>query len=689
MRTASTLGKNIDYCDRGDIMRKFFLRNTFNSTHLIKQVRFDSFRSCSQVLLLPALFSLFIFATSATLADSAEENPLAATKLEIDPFRLQPQQIAKIKVTLHIKPGYTIYADSIRLRWNEPLSSLGFSLGQVKLRPVITFLDKATKKTKKGLRQTSYVDGVMEAPEAKVLEQQNISELEMILDYQACTESYCLLPQSLILKAPIQWAGITTEATKESKSLTNDNQPTSLTFFGFSFSDFFNKTKSQTAFQQLPWFILLFAMFILGLITSLTPCIYPLIPITVNVLSRKTEQRWQVVIKAYVYVLGLAITYSTLGVIAAGSGSLFGSIANTPWVLGIISMIFLLMALSSFGFFEISLPGAWQNRLQILSPSATNLFNTFIMGNISGLIAGPCVGPVLVAILTFIAQTKNIWLGFWSLFFFALGMGQLLIVIGLFGHYAKKLPRAGDWLTATNVFLGMMMLLAFYYYWRLAVPERLWLGSVGLGLIILGSILAFKTLPQAEKGGESPSKNLPAKLEQNSLLQLTFISIQRGLGFSGLFIGSFLLFWAIVDGPAYIEKITHISKLDEPHNQNTSFSSVWLPYSENELAQAIQNKQPILIDFYADWCASCLVMEKEVFSKPQFISAAQGIKLLRFDATHETPLLTQLKKRFNIVGLPTIIVFDHTGKQREDLEIVRETSLPEVLEVIKTLKNKN
>jgi thiol:disulfide interchange protein DsbD len=610
--------------------------------------------------------------------EEAEENPLLHSQLTLEPHELQAQHIGKLKLKLEIKSGYTIYADSLRLEWTPPLKAQGFSLGQVRPSPITEFFDKPTKKTKKGLRGLSEIEAVFEAPSVDSLKAQAPSELEVLLTYQSCTDSYCLFPQTVSLKSPVKWVGLTA-ATKQDSEMAPNKQDSRVESQLLSW-DWLDRQKSQQLLASSSLILVVFAMFFLGIVTSFTPCVYPLIPITLNILGRGHGNRLQTFARAYTYVLGMAITYAVLGVIAAGSGSLFGSVGNSPWVLRGVSLVFLAMALSSFGLFEVTMPAAWQTKIQGLTPGASGYLTSFLMGNLSGLIAGPCVGPVLVGLLTYVAQTKNLWLGFWSLFAFALGMGQLLLVVGISGSFLKHLPRSGAWMKASNIVLGLFMLGAFFYYWKMAVSERLWLGSLGLGVLLGGSILAFAEGLGNDKSSSVPTSETPYT---RSTAHIIVTAIRRGLGFSGLFIGSFLIIWAAADGSRMIEGITRVN----PGSSTTSWSEAWLPYSEQELQKAMQAHTPVLIDFYADWCTSCAVMEKEVFSQARFLEAARGIKLMRFDATVETSELKQLKQRFNIVGLPTVVVFDKTGTQREDLEVVGEASLAEFLDLIEKLKS--
>ena len=197
--------------------------------------------------------------------------------------------------------------------------------------------------------------------------------------------------------------------------------------------------------------------------TSLTPCVYPLIPITVSVFGANESAGFlKSFLLSVVYVLGIVVTYSILGVAVASTGAVFGQIMANPWVVGFISLILVSLGLSMFGVFEIRLPYAVQNRLNTVG--GTGFAGAFAMGTVAGVIAAPCTGPALAVVLTYIATTGSLFLGFWLMFTYALGMGLLFIGIGTFSGLLSALPRSGGWMyVLENVFGIAIITMALYF----------------------------------------------------------------------------------------------------------------------------------------------------------------------------------------------------------------------------------
>lgn len=219
-------------------------------------------------------------------------------------------------------------------------------------------------------------------------------------------------------------------------------------------------------------FYALLASFVAGILTSFTPCIFPMIPITLSILGHDAEKnsRLQNFTRSLIYVLGIAITYSILGVSAAMTGNLFGQTLSNKYIVGAMSILFFLMALSMWGFFEIQVPAFIRNRLGV--GKKQGYWGIFTMGLISGIVASPCVGPVLVAILSHVSTTKNIYYGFILLFTYALGLGLIFLVIGLFSQALSLLPRSGAWMNRIKFILGALLMLTSLYYARLLIPTN-------------------------------------------------------------------------------------------------------------------------------------------------------------------------------------------------------------------------
>lgn len=586
---------------------------------------------------LKSLGILLGLALSINLMASDEEPILL--KARFNPFKVNPEQNIALEIELEVLPEYKAYAEMFELQLDGESRKSGFKLGKAHITPTKPFFDSTSKKERQGVMGKAVLRAPLEAP-ARWSQSQD--ELHFQLTYQVCTTQYCLFPTTVPVKVLFEWGGVKEKPKSQLSQLFDISS--------FNFSNLYQ--------QQSLGFVLLM-MFILGLLTSFTPCIYPLIPITLSILSKEAHarSRWQNFLAANIYVFGMSLTYAGLGVLAASSGKLFGSYLSSPWVVGFVALVFFIMSLGSFGLFEIQMPNSWQNKLQ--NKNGKGYLGVLVTGLVSGLIAGPCVGPILVSVLTYIAQTQNLWLGFWALFVFSLGMGQILLVIGLSSASLKVLPRSGYWMEGVKTFFGIIMLGMSLYYLKTIVPLRYW--ELVLGLVLVG-LSAFKGYWHSESEPSLKSK------------------FKKALTLSALMIGVLFIFWALINGRGLNTTGNSVSS-----NQQQPLLVDWLDYSEKNYQAALRSKQPILIDFFADWCAACVELDEKTFRDPAFIQATQKMVKLRFDATQEGPELEQLKKRYGIVGLPTLVFYDGKGQWQQELQVTEFQPTERLLEKIKPL----
>jgi thiol:disulfide interchange protein DsbD len=305
-----------------------------------------------------------------------------------------------------------------------------FYLSEFQVRPTVKFTDPLTKKTKVGTEGYAEMVSLLEIPTNI---NGGVHELKFALTYQACGKDFCLFPKTISFSHKIEIAGVAQD-------------------------------RLRTALEK-GWVYALFIVFIAGILTSLTPCIFPMIPITLAVLGTKDhgQSRSKGFILSSIYVLGIALTYALLGVVAAKTGALFGSLLGHPLVVGTIALLFVLMGLSMFGLFEIQVPQALTQKLSS-QQSRKGYIGAFLSGLVAGVVASPCVGPVLISILAYVAQTQNVVTGFILLFVYALGLGQLFLLIGTFHTLWQRLPRSGVWMERVKFVFGSIMIgMAFYF----------------------------------------------------------------------------------------------------------------------------------------------------------------------------------------------------------------------------------
>lgn len=575
----------------------------------------NSIMNSLTLMLLITLSSL----TSWAQTNPSETDPLLATT-QVIPYDWAPGQGGSLKITLKLPPGYHAYEDKFSVIVLEPD---GFKVAPLKLEPISEWFDKFSKKNRRGIKGEATLSAHIEAPD-RFLKKYDKMKLELV--YQACSDQFCLFPTTKTLEVPILTPMIEGQAELSPAKPETSSTPSG----GFFDTTNFKKYLGSSLFAGLIF------VFFAGVFTSFTPCIFPMIPITLAVLGNHSEEktRLQNFITSLIYVLGIATTYSILGLIAASSGGIFGASLGNPYILAVVCFIFLAMALSMYGLYDLQLPAFMRNKLSN-SKHDQGLGGAYLTGLFAGIVASPCVGPVLVAILTYVASTQNKLIGFLFLFTYALGLGLIFIALGLSNQLVKALPRSGPWMIAFKFVLGTLMLSAFYYYLNLLLPSRWFDAGLGIGLVVLASV--YGAFMSVKNRG-------PASMIQKGLMQATLIV---GIGYLCL---------SVFDLRPYINgRIAADNSLNQIQKLN------WQPYSEQSLQQAAKDRKPVIIDFWAEWCAACHELEEHTFTDLRVRALAGNYTLLKFDATKDSAELRELKKKYNIQGLPTVLFMNSNG----------------------------
>jgi thiol:disulfide interchange protein DsbD len=384
-------------------------------------------------------------------------------------------------------------------------------------------------------------------------------------------------------------------------------------------------------------------LFAAGVLTSLTPCVYPLIPITVSIFgARGGSERGRAAALSGTYVLGIATMYSGLGVAAAASGKAFGSVMGNPVVVSVFALVMLAFALSMFGLYEISVPAGLMAKLQ--GVRGFGFGSAFGMGLVAGIIAAPCTGPVLGAVLTFVAATQQLAVGFWLLFAYALGMGLLFFVLGTF---SVKLPRSGAWMESVKTVLGVaLMLVAFSFVRPFVFPKP---PEVAISPDLLGIFAGLLVAAAVLSGAVSRSFHGPASerlLKLGGLVVLTLALAGR-------------LEWVV--GADRVGSVVAVADAETPP---PSGGIAWLHDEAEALRVAKVENKPILIDFYADWCTACTELDKFTFTDPRVrAEVAAKFVALKVDGTEETDETRALQQKYGVVGLPLVTVVSPDGRQ--------------------------
>jgi thiol:disulfide interchange protein DsbD len=363
-------------------------------------------------------------------------------------------------------------------------------------------------------------------------------------------------------------------------------------------------------------------LFAAGILTSLTPCVYPLIPITVSVFgARQSQNRTRSVMLSATYVGGLAATYSALGVAAALSGRAFGAVLSSPWVVGVLAIFLLALAASMFGAFEIALPSGLQARLSTVK--GAGFPSAFGMGLVAGLVAAPCTGPVLAGVLAFVATQRNAMMGFWLLFTYALGMGVLFFILGA---TSLRLPRSGAWMETVKSVLGVALLAAAL---ALVLPLLPRAGDLPLHekpVALISGLLAFAGVAI---GALSLSFHSERREQATKAVALVLLFLGIGLRFGWLGMPK-------SDGMKPIEWLR-----DEPAAVKASLTS----------------GKPLLIDFGAEWCAACKELDLHTWPDPAVArEVREHFVPLKVDATKGDEVSDALMTKYSVSGLPAVLM---------------------------------
>jgi thiol:disulfide interchange protein DsbD len=386
----------------------------------------------------------------------------------------------------------------------------------------------------------------------------------------------------------------------------------------------------------------LLAFLALGIGLAFTPCVFPMYPILSSIVlgQKNTLKTSQAFMLSFVYVQGMAITYSILGLVVASAGVQFQAALQNPYLLSFFIVAFVFLAIAMFGAYEIQLPSKWQEKLNNLSnqQKGGNLFGVFLMGVISGLIASPCTTAPLTAILLFIAQSGDLILGFTALYVLSLGMGIPLILFGMTG--GKLLPKAGNWMNVVKATFGFLMLIvAITFIERIIVDpltNLLW-AAVGFALFTYYGTLNQSTPTTLAKG------------LRNALIYLGLIT--------SFMYGYNTLWQTQTVGNTVTSKVQH----SVTHPQFTVVKD--LGDLAAKIAAANAAGKSVMVDLYADWCVACKEFEKYTFPDPAVIEALENTAWLQIDLTDNTPTNFAFQEEFDVKGLPTILFFDQQGNE--------------------------
>jgi thiol:disulfide interchange protein DsbD len=532
-----------------------------------------------------------------------------------------------VEVTWQVAPGYYLYKDKISVSTSSDkvqLGTLELPAGELKYDEFFG-------------ESEVYVDDVFAAltiaratPAAM--------DLELTVAFQGCAEGgLCYPPTTRTLSVTLPEASAITDPASIRPPLSDQDR------------------KANIITSASLWTVIV-SFFGFGLLLAFTPCVLPMIPILTSIIAGEGENTSPArgFFLAFSYVMGMAIVYTAAGVVAVAAGAQVQAAFNQPWVLSLFAGLFVLLAVAMFGGYDLQMPSSIQSKLAGISSSQQRgtVVGAFIMGALSSLIVTACVAPALVAALAVMSQSGDFLRGGTALFAMSLGMGAPLLAVG--AAQGKFLPKAGPWMVTIKGAFGFMMLgLAIWMLSRF-LPGSLVLTLWAVLAVITGVFMGGLT-------SLTPESTVGQKLG-------------KGFGFLAIIWGLLMLLGAFTGGSNPLKPLATVNLgggatvAESRHLEFTRVKTV--ADLDREVAAASAAGKTAMLDFYADWCVSCIEMEKYTFTDPDVQAALANTAVLQADVTANDEQDQELLERFGVFGPPTIIFFGEDGQQRRGYEVV-------------------
>jgi thiol:disulfide interchange protein DsbD len=558
-------------------------------------------------------------------------------------FAASARAISQNAVVLRfdIADGYYLYRDKLGVRIAE---GEGIALGPVNPPDGTLIVDEFFGETETYRGHVEILVPVLRSVD-------DPAEIVLAVDYQGCADlgvCYPPLTQDVAVAFAPTLADQATElpATGTSRPAADGGPVTEQ-----------DRIAAQLADGRI-WLVAL-AFFGFGLLLTFTPCVFPMIPILSNIIvGQKNLTTRKAFFISLAFVLAMAFTYTLAGVFAGLAGANLQAAFQNPWIIGGFVLVFIALAMSMFGFYELQMPSAIQSRLANVSnrQEGGTLVGAAIMGFLAALIVGPCVTAPLVGALLYISQTGDAFLGGLALFALSMGMGAPLLAIGT--SAGKILPKAGPWMDTVKAVFGVGLLAMGIWLLERVIPGEvalvLWATLLIVTAIYMG---ALQSLPEGATGWRS---------------------LWKGLGLVLLIYGVILMLGAFTGGKDIFQPLAELQKPATLVSAEGTQQAVQMEFTkvnsiadvEREVAAASARNQPVFLDFYADWCVDCVRMERTTFQDPRVIQAMSQVTLLKADVTANTAEHRDLMRAYNLFGPPAMIFFDAAGQELRNRRVV-------------------
>jgi len=535
-----------------------------------------------------------------------------------------------IEVSIQVAPGYYLYKDKI----SATIQSDRVQLGRMELPAGEMKNDEYF-----GDMEVYHNDVFGKLPLVRATPA--TMDLDIDLNYQGCADGgICYPPTTRTLSVTLP-----TATTVSALAAISDRTP-----------PVSEQAKLAELIGTASMWIVIATFFGAGLLLAFTPCVLPMVPILSGIIAGEGENisAARGFSLAFAYVMGMALVYTAAGVAAAAIGLQMQAIFNQPWVLTLFSGLFVVLALGMFGLFELQMPSGIQSRLANISGSQKTgtAIGAFVMGALSALIVTACVAPALIAALTVMAQSGDMLRGGTALFAMSLGMGTPLLVVG--ASAGKLIPKAGPWMEAVKSTFGFMMLGLAIWMMSRVLPGTITLALWGVLIFMGGVYLGGLTTLTPESGGVQ--------------------KLGKGFGLLAIIYGAVLLLGSLAGGHSMLQPLSGLAspgQLGVAEHRGLEFRRIKsVDDLDRALAQASSQGKTAMLDFYADWCVSCLEMENYTFTDATVQAALSDTILLQADVTANDEEDQALLKRFGVFGPPTIVFFGKDGLQRNGYEVV-------------------
>lgn len=590
--------------------------------------------------LVPVLF--LIVGAAVLCAQNADD--VIAVKISTPDANLILGQKNPLSIAIEVKEPYHINSEQPTEDYLVPTAirfekKNGFVFGEIQLP------EPQIKKLAFSATPLSVYEGTFAAETSVTLPSSFAGEEVTIagtVHYQACDDNSCLAPTDLrfsqTFKIKAASKELPTAAPEGTVQIQTEGQAKTST--SPKEGEFAQTVKNKGLFLT---FLLIFLG---GLALNLTPCVYPIIPITVGYFGGQAGGRkGGILLHAVMYVLGMAVTYSALGVIASLTGSLFGSALQNPFVLIGIALVLVALALSMFDLYEFRIP-SFMSRLA--GGSKKGYMGSLFMGLTVGLVAAPCIGPFVLGLLTYVGERGSVLLGFLMFFVLALGLGLPFLFLGVFSGSINKLPRSGSWMVWVRTIFGFVLIAMAVYFLRPLFPSSLiYALTLAVTLFVGGIYMAW--IEPTKMGGR------------------VFLLIRN---FTGIVFFAAALVFASSGIQSYVK--------EQIHEAGAAGEAIvhagevqWATYSESRIQEAQVQHKPVLIDFYADWCIPCKELDKLTFSDSNIINISKKFVMLKVDlTTTNNPVYERLRSKYKIKGVPTLVILKPDGGEVRSARVV-------------------